>query len=140
MFVIILYFGLLFGDRELTAAVLILEAGGETDTRAMYAVMEVIRNRCINKNKDILSTILKDRQFSCLNNLSPQKAINIAKQHPKWNLAVEITWKKSTNFTFGADHYYHTNLKPVWRLKMKKTARIGNHVFYRSTKKKKKNS
>ena len=64
---------------EIVAATLILEAGGEADSRAMAAVREVIANRA--KNKTELAVCLAPKQFSCWNKIPVERGIEIAKRH-----------------------------------------------------------
>jgi len=113
---------------EIVAATLILEAGGEADPRAMAAVREVIANRA--KNKTELAVCLAPKQFSCWNKISPQRGIEIAKQHPKWSQALALVKNKS-NYTGGATHYHAKKVSPSWAKKLAQTVQIGNHVFYK---------
>lgn len=139
LLLILLFFGAVLSLRgqsdtvsvsrgEIVAATLILEAGGEADPRAMAAVREVIANRA--KNKTELAVCLAPKQFSCWNKVSPQRGIEIAKQHPKWSQALALVKNKS-NYTNGATHYHAKKVSPSWAKKLAHTVQIGNHVFYK---------
>jgi len=114
--------------REIVAATLILEAGGESDARAMAAVREVIANRA--KNKTEISVCLDPKQFSCWNKVSTERGIEIAKRHPKWREALTLVKSKS-NYTNGATHYHAEKVSPSWAKKLTYTTKIGNHIFYK---------
>lgn len=114
--------------REVIAATLILEAGGESDPRAMSAVREVIRNRASNKTE--ISVCLAPKQFSCWNGKTTAEGIAKAKKHPKWPQALALVNEK-TNYTSGATHYHTLKVSPSWKNKLAKTATIGNHIFYK---------
>lgn len=114
--------------REIVAATLILEAGGEGQI-GMEAVREVINNRA-GKNKTEISVCLARKQFSCWNNITPERGIYIAKKHPKWNLALSIV-NGRTNHTKGATHYHAHSVSPSWAKKLHKTVTIKNHTFYK---------
>jgi spore germination cell wall hydrolase CwlJ-like protein len=64
-------------------------------------------------------------------------AVNKAKKHPKWTRALEITANKpTTNLTKGATHFESIRYpRPKWAKDMIVTAKIGNHVFYKTQKK-----
>ena len=113
---------------EIVAATLILEAGGESDARAMAAVREVIANRA--KNKTEISVCLAPKQFSCWNKVSTERGIEIAKRHAKWPQALALVKNKS-NYTNGATHYHAEKVSPSWAKKLVRTAKIGHHIFYK---------
>ena len=122
-------------NNDLLAATLILEAGGERDTRAMQAVFEVIDNRARLRGTTHKHEILKPFQFSCWNGLTTkgvQDKINKAKQHKRWMLALEIANnKRNKEITFGATHYHTIYVSPYWAKSLKRTIIIGNHIFYK---------
>jgi len=117
-------------DREIVAATLILEAGGEYVDGALEAVHEVIQNRAVNRRMTKAEVCLQRWQFSCWNNRSIDDGIRKAKTHPRWNEALRITYIY-TNYTNGADHYHAHYVRPYWADLMTVTAIIGNHIFYK---------
>jgi spore germination cell wall hydrolase CwlJ-like protein len=120
-------------DKEVIAATLILEAGGERTPGAMEAVYEVIHRRAQNRNRTERQIVLQRLQFSCWNNV--ERRMNLlehAKRHRRWNEALNIVNSPVTNLTGGADHYHATSVNPPWSRNMTKTTQIGNHLFYRS--------
>lgn len=125
-------------QTEIIAATLILEAGGEQDSRAMGAVLEVIQNRGKQRKMALDAVCLQRAQFSCWNGKRVEDGIIKAKRHPKWSRAVELVTQSSsspTNYTNGATHYHASWMKafPRWTKdgKLRKTAQIGLHIFYK---------
>lgn len=133
--------------EETVAACLILEAGGEANP-GMEAVMGVIKNRAKGSN-DVAkweAVVLKPKQFSCFNSTTTA-AIAKAKNHSKWNVALNIVrnYHNSTiDYSKGATHYHvwtgSSKARPFWTMpkyggKNKKAVEaciIGNHVFLRN--------
>jgi spore germination cell wall hydrolase CwlJ-like protein len=125
-------------DRALCAAVLILEAGGEVDSTghsraAMSAVWEVVWQRAENRKLSPVGVVTQRKQFSCLNNITPGRAITTAQKHPFWRHAWGITAAPPlTRYTKGADHYHANTIRPpYWADPAKKTVTIGKHTFYK---------
>jgi spore germination cell wall hydrolase CwlJ-like protein len=117
---------------DVVVATLILEAGGEYAEGSMEAVYEVIVNRAINRRKTIEQICLQPKQFSCWNNVSVERGVEIAKRHRRWREAQAIVYGPVTNYTSGADHYHAKRVNPYWKNSMTVTATIGNHIFYKS--------
>lgn len=117
-------------EREVVAAVLVLEAGVE-GVKGMNAVMEVIQNRAGSRSK--LAVVLKPKQFSCMNGKTPEQAIVRAKRHLLWWSALKLAGGVDTNITGGADHYYaHRVMQaPDWADPRKRTVVLGGHTFYK---------
>ena len=116
---------------DVVTATLILEAGGEGKI-GMQAVMEVIHNRSIKRNKSYQEVCLQRKQFSCWNDKDIQATISKARNHPHWNMAKEIASRKpETNWTNGADHYHADYVNPYWSSSMKQTIKIKQHIFYK---------
>jgi len=116
---------------DVVTATLILEAGGEGKI-GMQAVMEVIHNRSIKRNKSYQEVCLQRKQFSCWNGKNIEATISKARNHPHWNVAKQIASKKpETNLTKGADHYHADYVNPYWSDYMTKTVKIKRHIFYK---------
>jgi spore germination cell wall hydrolase CwlJ-like protein len=118
-------------EREIVAATLILEAGGEYHIGSMEAVHEVIQNRAKSRRQTLSEVCLSRWQFSCWNGVSVDSGIAKAKRHPRWDRAMAIVGTV-TNYTHGADHYHADYVTPWWAKHMTRTAVIGRHIFYRS--------
>ena len=118
-------------EREVVAATLILEAGGEYATGAMEAVMEVVRNRASKRKLSLRAVCLQKWQFSCWNGADVAAGIAKAKRHPRWDVAMAIITAPATNFTDGADHYHTLRVEPYWAQHLEATVIIGNHIFYK---------
>jgi spore germination cell wall hydrolase CwlJ-like protein len=118
-------------ENDIIAATIILEAGGEYHVGALEAVYEVIMTRAKKRNKTPAQVCLQKWQFSCWNGMVVQNQIDKAKKHPRWEIATNIIGTQ-TNYTNGADHYYADYIKaPYWAKSMKKTVKIGRHIFYK---------
>lgn len=123
-------------SRQLCAATLILEAGGE-GREGMQAVWEVVWQRAKLRRLTPLGVVTQRKQFSCLNSITPGRAIATAQKHPMWRHAWGIVSAPPVlpdmePLTLGADHYHATTIKPpFWADKAKKTVTIGRHTFYK---------
>lgn len=127
--------------REIVAATLIGEAGGEIDQpKAMQAVYDVLRNRAKGSmmSIDLAKAALKENQFSIWNRIPRTPAglnsyIKKRKEHSRWNEAINIILHppKAGSPTKGATHYYAYNTisAPYWTKKWTPTVTIGNHKF-----------
>lgn len=115
------------------------EARGE-GARGMQAVGNVVMNR-VNAGSwygaSVKDVVLKPWQFSCWNFKDPNRIIieNMTAQQLAANgtlaIAHNVISGKLPDITGGATHYHNKNITPYWVSKMKKTAQIGNHIFYR---------
>lgn len=121
-------------QREVVAATLILEAGGERNDHGMVAVYEVIQNRARIKKKSLMEICLARKQFSCWNGTTDiSKTIERAKKHKKWNEALYVVDNAvDSNCTKGATHYHSNKIAPpYWTKQMTHVATVGNHIFYK---------
>lgn len=119
-------------EDHLVAATLILEAGGESDPRAMAAVNEVIVNRA--ENRDLLrgQVVLQPMQFSCWNDKERRvELLHHAMDHTKYDQALEIVTDEVTNHTHGATHYHADYVHPYWADSLTRTVKIETHIFYK---------
>lgn len=115
----------------LVASTLILEAGGESDPRAMEAVNEVIVNRSENRNLLRGQVVLQKLQFSCWNDRDRRvELLHHAMDHSKFDRALKIVTNDVTNHTNGATHYHATYVHPYWADTLTQTTQIENHIFY----------
>ena len=117
-------------EPDLVAAVLIAEAGGETDPRSMPAVLEVIRNRVCSRWPTLTAVVRAPKQFSCLNGTSDAPFMAKAQAHPKWSEALGLVASPSTNYTEGATNYCRVDLHPYWEPFMHQTIVIQHHKFF----------
>ena len=115
------------------------EARGE-GALGMQAVGNVVMNR-VNAGSwygaSIKDVVTKKYQFSCWNENDPNRAIidAITPQQLSLNgtlaIARQVIAGTLPDITGGATHYHAKNIKPSWASSMKKTATIGNHIFYK---------
>jgi spore germination cell wall hydrolase CwlJ-like protein len=126
-------------ERETVAACLVLEAASQGDF-GMRGVMAVIRNRARGRPELFAPTVLREKQFSALNNLtagreSLWRTITRAQRDPTWPIALAIVddavddaWNDPTG---GATHYTRTGERTGWTRSLAMTCTIGAHAFYR---------
>lgn len=116
--------------NKLIAAVLVLEAANQ-GKNGMCAVHEVLVNRAgSNKIDSKYAQARKPRQFSCLNNMSDSRAIQIASKSPAWSLALQIAANKiNSNLTYGATSYWADSIPTPHWARNKRTLKVGNHIF-----------
>ena len=120
-------------DREVVAATLIGEAGGE-QWRGMQAVFNVIWNRAGGNPALVKAACLAPHVFSCWNGKEVSTHIQRAKNHPCWAQALQLAEMglrgKLADLTGGANHFYDPKrVHPHWAGKMRQTAVIGGHTF-----------
>ena len=128
-------------QRELIAAVIIAEAGGEGKL-GMEAVYEVIWQRAALAHDTYTNIVTKRKQFSCLNNIKPAKLVRRSQKHKHydWVRLDLLSFPPTTVHTIPkgqeqiirnrSDHYFaHKQGKPSWSNGSGKI--IGNHTFER---------
>jgi len=133
-------------ERDLIAAVLIAEAGGE-GRRGLAAVYEVIWMRAVERKRSLTAVVLQRRQFSCLNRRSPAVVVAAGRVHARWRWVRDELLKHPplTMYTVPAhllelnvnraNHYHAARLnpRPAWA-RGQVPRRVGRHLFYRLTK------
>lgn len=128
-----------FQQKEVIAACLILEAGGEGE-RGMQAVMNVIANRAEGNPSEFYAQTIAPHQFAgfggarglFFRDFTP--LVERAKRSSSWPVAKALVEKAFRNelpdITGGATHFYaHKSGTPVWAKAFKKSVVIGNHTF-----------
>ena len=115
------------------------EARGE-GLAGMQAVGNVIMTRVDAGSwygASVKDVVLKPYQFSCWNANDPNRAKIDALTEAQlessmaWPLARQIIGVTLPDITGGATHYHANSITPKWAASMKKTAIIGNHIFYK---------
>lgn len=126
-------------ERETIAACLVLEAANQGDF-GMRSVMAVIRNRAGARPELFAPVVLRNKQFSALNDYtagreSQWRLLQRAKRDRTWPQALAIveqathaTWHDPTG---GATHYTRTGERTQWTRRLAQTVTIGAHSFYR---------
>ena len=106
------------------------EARGESDV-GQKAIAHVTLNRAEHES-NICPTVYEKGQFSWTKHKKNKK---VDKDSQDWKRAFEIAKQvlnhKTHDPTHGATHFHHPKVKPNWRKTLKKTTKIGNHVFYK---------
>jgi hypothetical protein len=123
------------------------EARGQGE-EAMRAVGHVIDNRRRASGSDpdfVTDTVSEAFQFSCWNPGDPNREamLNVdalpldSRDRGMWaaarNLADEILASRSLDPTGGALFYHAAGVAPTWSRGVAPVARIGDHLFYRTT-------
>lgn len=103
------------------------EARGE-DEIGMIAVGSVIMRRAHYDERRVCSVIHKPYQFSYLGKAKAAKPDDLI---PFYFIAWKVSKGYYSDPTHGATHYCHTRLGNPWKMKL--TAKIGNHYFYKDT-------
>lgn len=125
-------------EIDLLARTIWGEARGEGQT-GMQACANVIMNR-VKKGgwygTTVQDVVLKKWQFSTWNENDPnrQKALNVTTADPQFWTAKKIAALayngQLDDITGGATNYHAKSVSPAWASSMKKTATIGQHIFY----------
>jgi spore germination cell wall hydrolase CwlJ-like protein len=121
-------------ERELAAAVIVAEAGGE-GREGMGAVTEVIRNRMKARNLSMYKVVTERNAFSCYNRWrgNPQGFITKWKKHTYYPYALLLINNYYGNsLTKGSCYYHEKKVHPPWSKGVKPTSRVGNHLFFAS--------
>lgn len=124
-----------YGQR-IVAAVLMAEAWGEGEI-GMMAVAEVIRNRAQERHRSPLGVVTTPKQFSCLNNTSPEALYGRFATNPDYEKALRIARliynqpERLPGHAQGANHYTRSDEQPSWAVGKQPVVVIGAHAFYR---------
>lgn len=102
-----------------------------------YAVAHVTLNRAEITGKSIKAVVLEPGQFSWVRQQgvtwkTPVKRIPI-KEKKAFERCKQVakTAYMMNDPTYGATHYHANYVRPKWAKRLKQTARIGKHIFYR---------
>jgi spore germination cell wall hydrolase CwlJ-like protein len=128
---------------SLWAIMTILHEARNQSLNGMIGVAEVIRNRTEQKffsDGTVISTVLRDRQFSGWNNQDPNRIICgkleiddplVVMATKAWKIAIN----NNTELTSGALFYHSKHMDPFpdWSKdpSMEVTTTIEDHIFYR---------
>ena len=126
--------------RQLVAAVIIGESGGH-GRKGMEAVYEVIHASGSVRKTSCAKEVLRDKQFSCLNNTSPLALIHkhMNHAHYKWVHDELLKWVPITSHT-GTNpfnrcrHYHAVSITPYWARGKQPFAVFGGHKWYNNVK------
>ncbi|WP_252193638.1 cell wall hydrolase [Pseudomonas sp. TAE6080] len=105
------------------------EARGES-LEGQVAVAMVTMNRANWQTTRVCQVVYERNQFSWTNrakNYSPQEPVAWAKAK---RIANRVINGHHEDITHGATHFHTRAVRPAWRNSLKKTATIGQHVFY----------
>ena len=121
---------------RLLAEVGYYEARGEILDEAVAGTMFVVFNRRDNPNwgNTLHKVVYQPHQFSYTHDGSLKKGLQDKQSYDRMLLIAHYVWSgEIEDPTHGSDHYHNLAVKPHWRLKLKKTVKLGNHIYYRKT-------
>ena len=130
-----------WSELDLLAGVIIGEARGES-VSGKTGVALTVKTRADHPRwwgRNFREVILCPFQFSCWGDINA-KAIKEAYDHKgqAWKdalrIAEDVYTGNTVDFVGMPTHYHAANVNPWWSEKLKRLAKIGNHVFYRDTK------
>ncbi|WP_017347495.1 cell wall hydrolase [Pantoea sp. A4] len=108
------------------------EARGEP-VIGQVAVANVTMNRAEQDSSAVCSVVYAPKQFSWTLTKSPH--FRPSASDPSWQRAQLIAKYAIQggvrDVTRGSTHYHAQHVSPPWRLSMRRTVVIGNHIFYR---------
>jgi N-acetylmuramoyl-L-alanine amidase len=112
------------------------EARGD-GVHGMRAVCHVIKNRMrARPGSTIASVVLEPAQFSVWNRGGPARRKTPRPNDPAFKEALEVARMvmlgEVWDFTQGALYFHERSIKPSWTKKMRVTAVVGRHVYYRA--------
>lgn len=119
-------------EKELTACVLVAEAGGE-GIKGMRAVCEVIKMRMKLRHMSMKSVVTERNAFSCYNKYRRNPALFIKKwkKHHLFATALQIVNNYDSHaLTNFSDHFHEQSVHPEWSKGIKPRAKIGKHLFF----------
>jgi len=107
------------------------EARGES-YQAQLMVAKVIINRVESKRwpSSVCGVVMEDRQFSFVRKGKVPRAKNKRAWENATALAEKILKDPGILPYSNADHYHTTKVRPIWRNKLYRIARIDQHIFY----------
>jgi spore germination cell wall hydrolase CwlJ-like protein len=118
----------MFSDQEseCLAKTLYFEARGESE-EGIYAVADVVLNRKLDKKypDTICGVVNQKGQFTYNHSLKPKN--ERVYQRMKY-IAIKSIFTHTDN---GILYYHNTTVSPKWSKRLKKVAKIDNHVFYK---------
>ncbi len=123
--------------RCLTEAIY-FEARGET-TRGQFAVAEVILNRVDSKRfpNSVCGVITQGtgKRYQCQFSYTCDGRAEVVREKSAFVKAAKIAKTmldgRPRILTDRATHYHTTSVRPRWSKRLRETARIGDHIFYR---------
>ena len=102
-----------------------------------FAVAHVVMNRADGDPQKVCKIISADSQFSWWRDAKEGK-LKFYHDSEEWKesqkVAASVIYRTHTDNTKGALFFHATYVKPYWASSMKKTIKIGQHIFYKPKK------
>jgi spore germination cell wall hydrolase CwlJ-like protein len=131
-------------DKKNSVIAVILGEAQTEGVKGLQAVINVIKNRAVQKGTDTYGVATEPHQFSAYNSNIYKKYIDAIKGGKKLSANEQKLWDavekmldlaengKLEDITGGANHYLNPSILenlPSWSKKMKNQITIGNHLF-----------
>jgi N-acetylmuramoyl-L-alanine amidase len=124
-------------DQQCLALAMYWEARGEGDS-GMLAVGFVVKNRASHPDfPNRVCQVIRQGgerppcQFSWWCDGRSDRPTDLGLWRDALRLADDVLARRERDLTRGALFFHHVRLKNAWHRRRPKTARIGNHMFYR---------
>ena len=120
---------------SLLASVSYFEARNQKSDAAVAGPMFVVLNRRDHPKlwgSSLRSVVYAPWQFSYVHDGSLKRGITDQKAYKRMLKIAHYVWSGEIEDPTGkADHYHSTKVSPVWKHKLKKTVKLGSHIYYR---------
>lgn len=107
------------------------EARGE-NFRGQVAVAQVTMRRAEDDPRRVCKVVYEPKQFSWTNTRAVRR---VRPKGEEWEHAKKVAaltaHKGHPDVTNGATHFHATRVSPYWRDSLKRTVKIGSHIFYK---------
>ncbi|AZF49625.1 MULTISPECIES: cell wall hydrolase [unclassified Pseudomonas] len=105
------------------------EARGEP-LDGQIAVAMVTMNRADWQASSVCQVVYERNQFSWTRRANPSLPSESAAWANAKRVANRVVAGHHEDITHGATHFHARTVRPIWRTSLKKTATIGEHIFY----------
>lgn len=101
------------------------EARGEGVQGALMVARVTLTRTQLPEYPDTLcGVVFQPHQFSWTKHKTPKFDL--------WSLQIAERAVRENTLGSGATHYHNKKSRPLWRLKLKPTQVVGNHIFYKA--------
>jgi len=95
-------------------------------------VREVVQVRAVERRQTEWQVVTAKKQFSCLNQTTPEQLVARAKTSTAWQSALDLASKPAAVATVGLANHYHTkSVSPYWSRGKTPVAVVGGHLFFK---------
>ena len=116
-----------YGDHITCTALNVYHESRGEPIKGQFAVALITKNRAKHNPENVCRVGFQSHQFSWTIKM---RGIQDHKRFTDAMRIAALAWQ-SVDFTNGSTHYHADYVKPYWTKSMKKTMKIGKHIFYR---------